>query len=127
MGRVPRLLHWAMLCCRMCCVPNTNMVFSGGAELCLDPGPLGTGLLCRVNASGVVTQSACCGSGVPCELPAGSCCESGSCSTCPHYDPQTKLFARLNEPETDPHLRRQFNSDKSSCDSVPASSPLSVV
>merc|ERR1712032_1576992 len=50
--------------------PVSTWSFPGlGADLCVDPGPLGTGLLCRVDSDGKVTENACCGKGTPCALP----------------------------------------------------------
>ena len=71
--------------------------FPGGAALCTDPGPLGTGLLCAVDAiSGAPTSSACCTpGGRHCTLPPGSCCEGGSCHTCPPPAARPALFQPL--------------------------------
>jgi hypothetical protein len=67
------------------CAPCAAALFSGVRELCFAPGPLGTGLLCRVDpATGRVSANACCNAkGPTCWLPPGSCCENGGCSRCP--------------------------------------------
>merc|ERR1719498_1757228 len=99
--------------CASC--PADTWSFPHGADMCYDAGPLGTGLLCRVDSDGKVTQSACCGQGMPCELPAGSCCESGGCSKCPKYKPQDLIFSRLDESNPDPRLRRHFDPSSNKC------------
>ena len=50
----------------------------------MSPGPLGTGLMCYVNATGHLTEDACCSTlaGTACLLPEGSCCADGSCDRC---------------------------------------------
>ena len=60
--------------------PPQPCSFPGGAALCTDPGPLGTGLICAIDAiSGAPSSGACCTpGGQHCTLPPGSCCEGGS-------------------------------------------------
>ena len=88
--------------------PAATWSFPGGESMCLDPGPLGSGLLCTLNAQGTATQDACCSvGGKHCALPTGSCCASGDCSACP--PPQTKrLFPPLN-------ASRFWNGTTSTC------------
>jgi hypothetical protein len=68
--------------CGVC--PLDTWSFPGGQSLCYHAGPLGAGLLCRVDeATGKVTQHACCNKNGPaCFLPPNSCCSEGDCSTC---------------------------------------------
>eukprot|EP00927_Polykrikos_kofoidii_P078914 TRINITY_DN75711_c0_g1_i1.p1 TRINITY_DN75711_c0_g1~~TRINITY_DN75711_c0_g1_i1.p1 ORF type:complete len:173 (+),score=22.63 TRINITY_DN75711_c0_g1_i1:77-595(+) len=99
--------------------------FPGGGALCADPGPLGNGLLCREDAKGIVTGDACCGVGSPCALPAGSCCESGSCSSCPAYEKQT-LFPPLDDVTTPDGLRRSFDNKTNACSLDKVSSTITV-
>ena len=74
-------------CFSLQCAPCAPSAFAwpGGRSLCFNPGPLGTGLLCHVDAAtGAVTARACCTrDGPTCVLPRGSCCEHGGCSRCP--------------------------------------------
>lgn len=95
-------------CFSMMCSPCSPAAFSfpGGEELCLNVGPLGTGLLCHVDPqSGNLTESACCNADGPtCWLPQESCCSSGDCSSCPtsHYPNNlTQLY---------PPLQRTFSN-----------------
>ena len=83
--------------------------FPGGAALCTDPGPLGTGLLCAVDAiSGAPSSGACCTpGGQHCTLPPGSCCEGGSCHTCPPPAARPALFQPL--------LTREFDERTHTC------------
>mmetsp|Transcript_29368 Transcript_29368/g.57632 ORF Transcript_29368/g.57632 Transcript_29368/m.57632 type:complete len:174 (-) Transcript_29368:325-846(-) len=92
--------------------PVSTWSFPGGRSLCLDPGPLGTGLLCTVHANnGSISSSACCSTGgVSCSLPPDSCCASGSCSSCPPYPPKAPLFPLLNETNT-----RAFDDQTNTC------------
>jgi len=66
------------------CDPNA-FSFPGAAHMCIHPGPLGTGLLCRVNQTTLkVTGQSCCGVGGPCELPtAGAPSAAPTTSGCP--------------------------------------------
>eukprot|EP00933_Yihiella_yeosuensis_P038132 TRINITY_DN32092_c0_g1_i1.p1 TRINITY_DN32092_c0_g1~~TRINITY_DN32092_c0_g1_i1.p1 ORF type:complete len:184 (-),score=42.32 TRINITY_DN32092_c0_g1_i1:74-625(-) len=90
--------------------------FPGGEPMCLDSGPLGTGLLCRTTPDGKPTKSACCGKNDgPCALPEGSCCASGSCKTCPKFHPEQKLFPPLDDERTHLGLRRHFDKEKNAC------------
>lgn len=96
-------------CFSMMCSPCTPGAFSfpGGEGLCLNVGPLGTGLLCHVDPqSGNITENACCSEDGPtCWLPQGSCCATGDCGTCPtdHYPNNlTNLY---------PPLRRVFTNN----------------
>jgi len=51
------------------CLPSA-FSFPGGDTMCVHPGPLGTGLLCRMNQTTLeVTGQSCCGEGGPCQLP----------------------------------------------------------
>lgn len=108
--------------CAAC--PASTWSFPGGEDLCVNAGPLGTGLLCRVGNDQVVTQSACCGTGIPCALPSGSCCQSGSCSTCPSFPADKELFSKLNESNVDPRLQRHFDSKTNTCSSLRKGSVL---
>ena len=87
----------------------SNQSFPGHAALCTDPGPLGTGLLCAVDASsGLTTKEPCCTvGGQYCALPPGSCCEKGSCQTCPKPAASLALY---------PPLPREFDSSKNTCE-----------
>lgn len=96
-------------CFSMMCSPCSPDAFSfpGGEGLCLNVGPLGTGLLCHVDpTSGNITENACCNEeGPTCWLPQGSCCADGDCGTCPtsHYaNNLTSLY---------PPLERVFIND----------------
>ena len=82
--------------------------FPGGGAHCVDPGPLGTGLLCAVDpVSGAPTSAACCApGGRHCTLPPGSCCEAGSCATCPPPAVRPALF---------PPLPRKFDERTHTC------------
>ncbi|CAE8661604.1 unnamed protein product, partial [Polarella glacialis] len=97
--------------------PAATWSFPGGSSLCLDAGPLGTGLLCQAGADGLATQSACCGqdAGGPCALPEGSCCASGSCETCPKYPAKEALFLELDDLDTRHDLRRHFDLSSNTC------------
>eukprot|EP00930_Biecheleria_cincta_P104798 TRINITY_DN97205_c0_g1_i1.p1 TRINITY_DN97205_c0_g1~~TRINITY_DN97205_c0_g1_i1.p1 ORF type:complete len:170 (-),score=31.72 TRINITY_DN97205_c0_g1_i1:85-594(-) len=91
--------------------------FPGGASMCLDAGPLGTGLLCRRDpATGQLLGKACCSSAPdgPCKLPPDSCCSSGSCKSCPRYPRQT-IFPSLNDTQTRQDLRRSFIDAENTC------------
>ena len=79
--------------------------FLGGAELCTDPGPLGTGLLCAVDASsGLTTKEPCCTvGGQYCALPPGT--PQGRCNC-----PQAASLALY------PPLPREFDSSKNTCE-----------
>lgn len=96
--------------CASC--PPSTWSFPGGEELCYDPGPLGTGLLCQVNPStGSVSETACCTvHGPTCTLDKGSCCASGDCTTCPVFPSRTPLF-----PQLDTVGARYFNSTTNTC------------
>jgi hypothetical protein len=93
--------------------------FPGGESLCLAPGPLGCGLLCRVDhATRLVTEHACCNvNGPQCYLPANSCCSDGGCSTCPAPPPprpdelpSDEIYPMLNSSRTRCR-RRKFVND----------------
>eukprot|EP00929_Paragymnodinium_shiwhaense_P101473 TRINITY_DN64590_c0_g1_i1.p1 TRINITY_DN64590_c0_g1~~TRINITY_DN64590_c0_g1_i1.p1 ORF type:complete len:174 (+),score=22.08 TRINITY_DN64590_c0_g1_i1:81-602(+) len=89
--------------------------FPGGADLCADPGPLGTGLLCRRDpATREVVGKACCStdSGSPCQLKPGSCCASGSCKSCPPSPAKEAMFPRLDDPSTG---TRRFDGSTNKC------------
>jgi hypothetical protein len=89
------------------CDPST-FSFNGGASLCLAPGPLGSGLLCHVEANGTVTEKACCSSSGPtCWLPANECCSSGDCTTCSKFPPVV--------PDLFYPLPRTFNDTSNTC------------
>ena len=93
-------------CFAAACAPCTadTWSFPGGASLCFDPGPLGNGLLCQVagpSTNRTTTKNACCtAGGAACALPAGSCCGSGSCRSCPSYPPPPTIFESLNRTRT---------------------------
>jgi multimeric flavodoxin WrbA len=103
--------------------------FPGGAEMCVHPGPLGTGLLCRMNeTTGEPTPKSCCGVGGPCQLPKpsqedwkdksqwpGGCCWGGDCGKCPGGSPISDEFPLLNETRTIPENRRYFDTKTSKC------------
>jgi hypothetical protein len=79
--------------------PASTWSWPGGKSSCLDPFPLGRGLLCAYDpATGNVTQQACCRvGGTSCQLDPTSCCADGGCSKCPAYPPQPAgLFPLLN-------------------------------
>ena len=93
------------------CPPST-WSFPGGQDLCFDPGPLGTGLLCKVDpASGRVTSNACCtADGPACVLPTSACCSTGDCSSCPPPPAPTTahLFPALNDTGAAPASSRRM-------------------
>mmetsp|Transcript_43070 Transcript_43070/g.77309 ORF Transcript_43070/g.77309 Transcript_43070/m.77309 type:complete len:171 (+) Transcript_43070:1-513(+) len=70
--------------------------FPGGEELCLDPGPLGHGLLCQVVGGKVSDQACCTIGGNACSLPQDECCSSGGCSSCPKNPGFKSLFEPLS-------------------------------
>lgn len=81
------------------CAPCDPIAFSfpGGASLCLNPYPLGEGLLCAKDVNGTLTQNACCSvGGATCQLPPDGCCASGGCDSCPTYPPMPSIFPPLN-------------------------------
>ena len=84
--------------------------FSGGEKQCMDPGPLGDGLLCKVDLqSGSVTDDPCCMTdGTSCRLPHGECCSKGSCTTCPEHPPPKPLFENLSKV-------RQWHAGNNTC------------
>ena len=80
--------------------PAGTWSFPGGKSLCVDPGPLGVGILCEIDEqTGNVTRHACCHmNSTRCTLPEGECCSTGDCSTCPPYPPApSPLFPPLQD------------------------------
>ena len=82
------------------CDPNA-FSFPGAAHMCIHPGPLGTGLLCRMNQTTLqVTGVSCCGVGGPCELPTATApsgapttggCPGGNLKACIAVCPGTPI------------------------------------
>jgi len=101
------------------CRPST-WNYPGGEAQCKDPGPLGTGLLCTVNqTTGAVEDEACCGGASPaCQLPKGSCCSSGGCSSCPKFPRLPPLFPSLRK------MRRWDNTTNTCHAATPIQSDL---
>eukprot|EP00658_Telonema_sp_P-2_P052038 TRINITY_DN4017_c0_g2_i1.p1 TRINITY_DN4017_c0_g2~~TRINITY_DN4017_c0_g2_i1.p1 ORF type:complete len:366 (+),score=42.36 TRINITY_DN4017_c0_g2_i1:51-1148(+) len=105
--------------------------FPGGDSICIHPGPLGTGLLCRVNQTTLeVTGESCCGVGGPCELPkpsawdfldtstqwpGGCCAGAANCAGCPGGSPLSDRFPLLNDTRTLAVNRRYFDYNTNTC------------
>jgi len=112
------------------CKPSA-FSFPGGAQMCVHPGPLGTGLLCRVNQTSLeVTGESCCGVGGPCQLPqpsvfdfldtstqwpGGCCAGKSSCGGCAGGSPLSDRFPLLNESVTIDLNRRYFDEESNQC------------
>jgi len=111
----------AMYCAGMAfaasCVPCLPDAFNNDSALCLKPGPLGTGLLCRADPHGNAVYEACCERGMPCELPGPPdfpLNEMGlrNCGGCKDFPLTPELFPMLDDPQTAPELRRQYVDDR---------------
>jgi hypothetical protein len=78
--------------------PAGTWSFPGGEQSCVNPFPLGQGLLCDIdNTSGRAGDQACCRvDGPSCQLPPDSCCASGDCGSCPPYPIPVQVFPPLN-------------------------------
>jgi len=117
------------------CLPSA-FSFPGGDSMCVHPGPLGTGLLCRMNQTTLQpTGQSCCGEGGPCQLPTpesapwspsstaqdksegwpGSCCAGGKCGNCPGGSPLSDRFPLLNDTRTYAANRRYFDYAAMQC------------
>jgi hypothetical protein len=90
--------------CRPC--DASTWSFPGGESFCVNPFPLGEGLLCGIDPhTGNTTSDACCRvNGTSCQLDPTSCCADGGCSRCPSYPPQLKALF--------PPLNRTFDNDQ---------------
>lgn len=120
------------------CGTCSPTAFSGGAFfdlLCVQPGPTGTGLLCRMDQDTLEpTGESCCGIGGQCELPTeaspvddsdtslwpAGCCVVGngeppSCDRCPGGSPVSDRFPLLNSTLTLPENRRYFDYSTNTC------------
>lgn len=114
------------------CGTCSRDAFSGDpffALMCVQPGPTGTGLLCRMDPDTFEpTGESCCGVGGQCELPKpspsdvndtslwpGGCCWGGDCGNCPGGSPRSDRFPLLNDTRTEPHLRRYFDHSTNTC------------
>jgi len=115
------------------CLPSA-FSFPGGDKMCVHPGPLGTGLLCRFNQTTLEpTGQSCCGVGGPCQLPTsdteppgpqdpndkslwpGACCAGGKCGNCPGGSPIADRFPQLNDTRTARTNRRYFDYASMQC------------
>lgn len=109
------------------CSPSA-FSFDGAAQMCIHPGPLGTGLLCRMDQTTLeVTGESCCGVGGPCEIPQpdapmdntsmwpGGCCYGGNCGNCPGGSPLSDNFPLLTDSRTHSSNRRYFDHKTFTC------------
>lgn len=115
------------------CLPSA-FSFPGGDKMCVHPGPLGTGLLCRFNQTTLEpTGQSCCGVGGPCQLPTsdteppgaqdpndkslwpGACCAGSKCGNCAGGSPDSDRFPQLNDTRTASTNRRYFDYPSMQC------------
>jgi len=119
------------------CLPSAFSIppEADGDRMCVHPGPLGNGLLCRVDQNTMkMTGESCCGVGGPCELPnasdpnlvkdglwPGACCADsgntghGNCGNCAGGSPLSDRFPLLNDTRTYAAIRRYYDYKTGSC------------